>query len=212
MGMPGAPRTKNRRRRTPFFGNQASGTAELQADVVARGTFGERRIRFLPVPDFFGAIERIGHVPAAAVHRRDDQPADRDRYQTVYAREKGSVAAPTAGLHFTPEVLDQIKARGIETAEITLHVGLGTFQPVREEQVEDHKLHREAYSISAEAATSHQPRPGRRTANRRRGHNHRQNPRIFSRKIDNRKAARRNVARPIFLSIRGTSSVLWARC
>src|SRR6185437_13180310 len=83
---------------------------------------------------------------------RADQPVDRDRYQTVYAREMGSVAAPTAGLHFTSEILARIKTRGIETAEVTLHVGLGTFQPVREERVEDHKLHRESFSISPEAA------------------------------------------------------------
>ena len=106
------------------------------------------------MPDFFAVVERIGHVPLPPYIGRNDQPADRDRYQTIYAREKGSVAAPTAGLHFTPEILAHIKHRGIETAEITLHVGLGTFQPVREEQVEDHKLHREAYSISPEAATA----------------------------------------------------------
>ena len=80
--------------------------------------------------------------------------ADRERYQTIYARERGSVAAPTAGLHFTPEILARMKERGIETAEVTLHVGLGTFQPVREARVEDHKLHRESYSISAEAASA----------------------------------------------------------
>ncbi len=87
---------------------------------------------------------------------RDDRAADRDRYQTVYAQVPGtmarSVAAPTAGLHFTPEILDEIRARGIEIAEITLHVGLGTFQPVRVEKVEDHKLHREWYEIPAQAA------------------------------------------------------------
>jgi len=86
------------------------------------------------------------------IHREDDRAADRDRYQTVYAQTRGSVAAPTAGLHFTPEILEQIRARGIEIAEITLHVGLGTFQPVRVEKVEDHKLHRELYEIPAEAA------------------------------------------------------------
>jgi S-adenosylmethionine:tRNA ribosyltransferase-isomerase len=133
-----------------FFGQQD----ELEAEVIARGNFGERRIRFAFVPDFFDAVERIGHVPLPPYIDRSDSPADRDRYQTVYAREKGSVAAPTAGLHFTPEILARIKARGIESAEITLHVGLGTFQPVREERVEDHKLHREAYSISSEAASA----------------------------------------------------------
>jgi S-adenosylmethionine:tRNA ribosyltransferase-isomerase len=129
---------------------------ELEAEVIERGSFGERRIRFAPVNDFFASIERIGHVPLPPyIHReddREDRAADRDRYQTVYAQTRGSVAAPTAGLHFTPEILEQIRARGIEIAEITLHVGLGTFQPVRVERVEDHKLHREWYEISMEAA------------------------------------------------------------
>jgi S-adenosylmethionine:tRNA ribosyltransferase-isomerase len=128
--------------------------AELQAEVIARGAFGERRIRFFPITDFFGALERIGHVPLPPYIDRQDRPADRERYQTIYARERGSVAAPTAGLHFTPQILERIKRRGIETAEVTLHVGLGSFQPVREERVEDHKLHREPYSISAEAAAA----------------------------------------------------------
>ena len=130
-----------------FFGDHD----DLQAEVTARGSFGERRIRFASQPDFFAAVERIGHVPLPPYIDRSDNPADRERYQTVYAREKGSVAAPTAGLHFTPQILARIKARGIEATEITLHVGLGTFQPVREQRVEDHKLHREAYSISPEA-------------------------------------------------------------
>ena len=136
-----------------FFGDPHSDApAELEAEVTARGSFGERRIRFHPVPDFFARIERLGHVPLPPYIDRPDRPADRDRYQTVYARMLGSVAAPTAGLHFTPAILDLIRARGIAIAEITLHVGLGTFQPVRVEKVEDHKLHRESYEISAEAA------------------------------------------------------------
>ena len=125
---------------------------ELEAEVVARGTFGERCIRFSPVLDFFAAVERLGHVPLPPYIDREDRPADRDRYQTVYARERGSVAAPTAGLHFTPEILGHLRERGIETAEVTLHVGLGTFQPVRVEKVEDHRLHHESYHISAETA------------------------------------------------------------
>lgn len=131
-----------------FFGHED----ELLAEVVARGTFGERRIRFGPVPDFFGLVERLGHVPLPPYIDRADLPADRERYQTVYARERGSSAAPTAGLHFTPDILAEMRARGIETAEITLHVGLGTFQPVRVERVEEHRLHRESYSISTETA------------------------------------------------------------
>jgi len=131
-----------------FFGDHN----ELQAEVIARGSFGERRIRFAPVENFLGLIEKIGHIPLPPYIAREDSPADRDRYQTVYARERGSVAAPTAGLHFTSEILARMHGRGIETAEVTLHVGLGTFQPVRSDRVEDHKLHSEAYSISAEAA------------------------------------------------------------
>jgi S-adenosylmethionine:tRNA ribosyltransferase-isomerase len=130
--------------------------AEVEAEVIDRGSFGERRIRFAPVPDFFARVERIGHVPLPPYIDRDDRAADRERYQTVYAQAPGSmarsVAAPTAGLHFTPEILEQIRGRGIEIAEITLHVGLGTFQPVRVEKVEDHKLHREWYEIPVEAA------------------------------------------------------------
>jgi S-adenosylmethionine:tRNA ribosyltransferase-isomerase len=133
-----------------FFGERD----ELQAEVMARGSFGERRIRFTPVPDFFAEVERIGHVPLPPYIDRPDEMADRDRYQTIYARERGSVAAPTAGLHFTREILARLNERGIETAEVTLHVGLGTFQPVREQRVEDHKLHRESYSISEKAASA----------------------------------------------------------
>jgi S-adenosylmethionine:tRNA ribosyltransferase-isomerase len=127
--------------------------AEVEAEVIERGSFGERRIRFAPVPDFFARIERIGHTPLPPyIHREDDRAADRDRYQTIYAQARGSVAAPTAGLHFTPEILQQIRTCGIEIAEITLHVGLGTFQPVRVEKVEDHRLHREWYEIPMKAA------------------------------------------------------------
>ncbi len=131
-----------------FFGDND----ELHAEVMARGEFGERRIRFAPCEDFFAKVETIGHVPLPPYIAREDRLGDRERYQTIYARERGSVAAPTAGLHFTPEILQQICERGIETAEITLHVGLGTFQPVRVEKVEEHALHGEQYSISAAAA------------------------------------------------------------
>ena len=131
-----------------FFGDHG----EVQAEVLARGTFGERRIRFDPVSDFFGWLEKSGHVPLPPYIGRGDRSYDRERYQTVYARERGSVAAPTAGLHFTPEILKRLRERGIETAELTLHVGLGTFQPVRVDRVEDHSLHRESYTISENAA------------------------------------------------------------
>ena len=136
-----------------YFGAEASEQShELAAEIVARGTFGERRLRFDPVPDFFGVLSRIGHVPLPPYIDRPDAPADREHYQTVYAKQLGSVAAPTAGLHFTPEVLERLRQRGIETAELTLHVGLGTFQPVRVDVVEEHKLHREWYEISPATA------------------------------------------------------------
>lgn len=133
-----------------YFGEQQ----DLQAEVLSRGTFGERRIRFAQVENFFQTIARLGHVPLPPYISREDRRGDHDRYQTVYARERGSVAAPTAGLHFTPEILTQLRQRGNETAELTLHVGPGTFQPIRVERVEDHRLHREPYSISAEAAAT----------------------------------------------------------
>ncbi len=151
----GAPESRDPQPPVAATGRPApQGQVELQAEVVARGDFGERTIRFAPVADFFSLVERLGHVPLPPYIDREDQPDDRDRYQTVYARARGSVAAPTAGLHFTPEILERIRQRGIEIAEITLHVGLGTFQPVRVEKVEDHKLHRESYEISPATAQS----------------------------------------------------------
>src|SRR5438270_2297234 len=128
--------------------------AELVAEVIGRGEFGERTLRFEPVPDFFATLEKLGHVPLPPYIARPDRPEDRERYQTVYARPetRGSIAAPTAGLHFTPAILAAMRGRGIEIAEITLHVGLGTFQPVHVENVEEHKLHRESFSISETAA------------------------------------------------------------
>ena len=129
-------------------------TAELAAEVTGRGEFGERTLRFEPVTDFFAIVEKLGHVPLPPYIAREDRLEDRERYQTVYARPEatGSAAAPTAGLHFTPQLLSDIQQRGIETAELTLHVGLGTFQPVHVENVEEHKLHRESFSISEAAA------------------------------------------------------------
>lgn len=127
---------------------------ELEAEVIARSEFGERTLRFNDVPDFFSLVERLGHVPLPPYIARPDRREDRERYQTVYARPeaRGSVAAPTAGLHFTPQILEEIRGRGIRIAEITLHVGLGTFQPVHAENVEDHKMHRENFSIPDAAA------------------------------------------------------------
>ncbi len=129
-----------------------SGAIELEAEVMERGAFGERLLAFKPVDDFFAVLDRIGHIPLPPYIRRDDEDADRERYQTVFSRERGSVAAPTAGLHFTPGMLDALAARGVEIARITLHVGLGTFAPLRVERVEDVRLHRERYTLSESAA------------------------------------------------------------
>jgi S-adenosylmethionine:tRNA ribosyltransferase-isomerase len=97
-------------------------------------------------------IDRIGHMPLPPYIARPDAGADRERYQTVYARERGSVAAPTAGLHFTPAILAALAAQGVERAAVTLHVGYGTFKPVRVEDVEAHVVDPERYTISADAA------------------------------------------------------------
>lgn len=97
-------------------------------------------------------FERNGHIPLPPYIRREDDDTDSERYQTVYARETGSAAAPTAGLHFTESLLQKLKDKGIELAWVTLHVGLGTFLPVREDNIEDHKMHTEYYSVSEETA------------------------------------------------------------
>ncbi|MGH9589927.1 MAG: tRNA preQ1(34) S-adenosylmethionine ribosyltransferase-isomerase QueA [Terracidiphilus sp.] len=128
------------------------GSIALKAEVLERGEFGERLLKFAPDADFFGALDRIGHTPLPPYIHRDDANADRERYQTVYARERGSVAAPTAGLHFTPETLEAIAARGVEIARVTLHVGLGTFAPLRVDRVVEVHLHKEHYTLSAETA------------------------------------------------------------
>ena len=124
----------------------------LRAQVLASGQFGERTLRFNPVEDFYAALEQIGHIPLPPYIKRDDQTTDRERYQTVFAHDRGSVAAPTAGLHFTPEILAEIAARGVEIAKITLHVGLGTFAPLRVEKLSEIQLHRERYTLSQATA------------------------------------------------------------
>jgi len=129
-----------------------TGTIELEAEVIDRGEFGERLLCFAPTEDFFGILDRIGHMPLPPYIRRGDESADRERYQTIFSRDPGSVAAPTAGLHFTPEILDALTAKGVEIARVTLHVGLGTFAPLRVETVDEVRLHRERYSISAQTA------------------------------------------------------------
>lgn len=127
---------------------------EMHAEVAAVLEGPERVIEFYGEKDVEAAIDRIGAPPLPPYIKRPEgaTPADRERYQTVYARRRGSVAAPTAGLHFTPALLDAIRARGAEIAEITLHVSYGTFKPVRAEVLEDHDVEKEEVSISRSAA------------------------------------------------------------
>jgi S-adenosylmethionine:tRNA ribosyltransferase-isomerase len=124
----------------------------LEAEVVARGAYGQRTVRFQCEGDVCERLEEIGHVPLPPYIKRPDTPEDRRRYQTVFARETGSVAAPTAGLHFTPEMLEECRAAGADIAYVTLHVGLGTFQPIHAEAVEEHRLHAELFHIAQESA------------------------------------------------------------
>jgi S-adenosylmethionine:tRNA ribosyltransferase-isomerase len=131
-----------------------AGAVTLNGEILERRFFGRRTIRLwtddgTPVQH---AVETIGHVPLPPYIKRDDRASDRERYQTVFARAAGSIAAPTAGLHFSAPLLAALRERGVAVTEITLHVGYGTFQPVRVEQVEDHRVEPERYEISSEAA------------------------------------------------------------
>ncbi|MEA2603345.1 MAG: S-adenosylmethionine:tRNA ribosyltransferase-isomerase [Acidobacteriota bacterium] len=122
----------------------------LAAEVVDKREDGRHRLRFSePIEPH---LDRLGHVPLPPYIHRPDTSEDRERYQTVYARSPGAVAAPTAGLHFTERLLEEIAAAGIEIARVTLHVGIGTFKPVAAERIEDHRMDRERYEISEEAA------------------------------------------------------------
>ncbi|PYU23158.1 MAG: tRNA preQ1(34) S-adenosylmethionine ribosyltransferase-isomerase QueA [Acidobacteria bacterium] len=130
--------------------------ADLEAEVVGRGNYGLRRLRFHTGAEgsVSEIISRIGHMPLPPYIRRSDDATDRELYQTVFAKQPVAVAAPTAGLHFTPEILEQLRQKGIEIAEITLEVGLGTFQPIRTENLENHVMHSEAYEISPQTAAA----------------------------------------------------------
>lgn len=127
--------------------------ADLEAEVVGRGSYGVRQLRFHTnsACNVLEIIDKIGHVPLPPYIRRPDEARDRENYQTIFAKQPVAVAAPTAGLHFTPEILVQLHAKGVEIAEITLEVGLGTFQPVRVENLEEHSMHIEAYEIPEQA-------------------------------------------------------------
>jgi S-adenosylmethionine:tRNA ribosyltransferase-isomerase len=130
------------------------GEGELEGEVIARGEFGLRTLRFVshdqrPVSEH---LERLGHVPLPPYIERPDENADRERYQTVFAKRPGAIAAPTAGLHFSAETLEQLRNRGLDMCELTLDVGLGTFQPIHGETLEGHVMHAERYEIPPEAA------------------------------------------------------------
>jgi S-adenosylmethionine:tRNA ribosyltransferase-isomerase len=130
------------------------GDGELTAEVTGHGEYGLRRVRLTAKGDLMQTIERLGHVPLPPYISRDDEPADRERYQTIFADHPGAVAAPTAGLHFSAAILESLRRRGIEIAAITLDVGLGTFQPVHVEEIEQHNIHSERYEIPETTATA----------------------------------------------------------
>ena len=126
------------------------GDGLLRAEIVDRAPEGARLVRFHYQGVFEEILDRLGQMPLPPyIHERLQ---DRERYQTVYAREEGSAAAPTAGLHFTQELLEQIREKGIEIVPVLLHVGLGTFRPVKEEDVSQHQMHVEHYEVTPEAA------------------------------------------------------------
>jgi S-adenosylmethionine:tRNA ribosyltransferase-isomerase len=130
------------------------GEGELRATVIARGNLGLRTLRFECEGNFLDVVQSLGHVPLPPYIQREDIAEDESDYQTVYARRYGAVAAPTAGLHFSEALLGQLQYQGVRQTEITLHVGLGTFQPVHEEAVEQHVIHSEWFEVSEQAAAA----------------------------------------------------------
>lgn len=133
-------------------GRRVEVAPELQVEILDSAPGGGRLVRLVTELDGEEAILRFGHMPLPPYLDREDEPLDRDRYQTVYAGTSGSVAAPTAGLHFTDTLLDELALRGVGLAKLTLHVGVGTFRPVEVEDPEDHEMHAESFTISPEAA------------------------------------------------------------
>jgi S-adenosylmethionine:tRNA ribosyltransferase-isomerase len=129
------------------------GPQRIHGEILARRFHGRRTVRlWTDGANLTAVVDTIGHVPLPPYIKRPDVLADRDRYQTVFARSRGSIAAPTAGLHFTPAILAELESRGIERTAITLHVGYGTFQPIRVSSVEDHRMEQEYFEVSADAA------------------------------------------------------------
>ena len=131
------------------------GQGELEGEILERGELGQRTIQFRSAntAEVDALLESLGHVPLPPYIERDDEVSDRSRYQTIFAKQPGAVAAPTAGLHFTPEILEAVRARGVETCELTLDVGLGTFRPIHVEDLKDHVMHGERYQISPATAS-----------------------------------------------------------
>jgi S-adenosylmethionine:tRNA ribosyltransferase-isomerase len=125
---------------------------DLTAEIIAEGEFGERTIRFVSNEPMAVILDRLGETPLPPYIHRTPTRTDRERYQTVFASERGSVAAPTAGLHFTPEIISACRAAGAEIAYVTLHVGLGTFAPLRGSKVSEIQLHEEYFEITAAEA------------------------------------------------------------
>jgi S-adenosylmethionine:tRNA ribosyltransferase-isomerase len=130
------------------------GAGELEAEIIARGQRGIRTLQFISRDEHSVAehLDRLGHIPLPPYIDRTDEGADRERYQTVFAKRPGAIAAPTAGLHFSQEILDEVQQRGAEICELTLDVGLGTFQPIDAETLEAHAMHAENYEIPEQAA------------------------------------------------------------
>ncbi|WP_136525203.1 tRNA preQ1(34) S-adenosylmethionine ribosyltransferase-isomerase QueA [Geomonas ferrireducens] len=139
--------------RSPGKGTRILLPGGVNATVVSRED-GEWQVLFEGAADFMSWVEGAGSMPLPPYIKRQPEGEDLERYQTVFAREKGAVAAPTAGLHFTPELLDEIRSRGVQIAPLTLHVGLGTFMPVRVEELSEHTMHRERYRIPEETAAA----------------------------------------------------------
>ena len=206
-------------------GPDGSPSPRLYGRIEGRGSFGRRTIRFAigappdpgpaeagPPPDLLPAssrprpdegpaidrvVDRIGHMPLPPYIARPDAGADRERYQTVYARERGSVAAPTAGLHFTPAILAALDAAGVERAAVTLHVGYGTFKPVRVEDVEAHVVDPERYTIAPDVAARLNAAQGRGPADRRGRHDHGPRARIGRARWTDRRRRRRRRRVPL---------------
>lgn len=141
-------------RKLPVGERVIFGEGELEGKIVARGELGLRTVRFVSRDHKAPAehIESMGHIPLPPYIERADESSDRERYQTVFAKRPGAVAAPTAGLHFTQQMMQRLRGKGIQTCEITLDVGLGTFQPIHSETLEGHKIHSEAYEIPQDTA------------------------------------------------------------